>query len=135
MPFKVLNPVTSPWPFALWGMDIVGPLLVADAQKKFMFIATDYFNKWVEAETYANIKDKDVSKFVWKNIVCRFRILQVIIADNGPQIDNITFRTFCLELKIKNLYPTPRYPQSNGQTKATNKTLLSALKKRLKNAK
>ena len=118
MPFEVLNPVTSPWSFALWGMDIVGPLPVADAQKK-----------------YANIKDKDVSKFVWKNIVCRFRILQVIITDNGPQIDNITFRTFCLELKIKNLYSTPRYPQSNGQTKATNKTLLSTLKKRLENAK
>lgn len=29
----------------------------------------------------------------------------------------------------------PRYPQSNGQTEATNKTLLSALKKRLEKAK
>lgn len=27
-----------------------------------MFVATDYFNKWVEVEAYANIKDKDVTK-------------------------------------------------------------------------
>ena len=33
------------------------------------------------------------------------------------------------------MYSIPRYPQSNGQVKATNKTLLSALKKLLEKAK
>ena len=42
----------------------MGPLPIAATQKKFSFVATDYFSKWVEAEAYANIKDKDVSKFV-----------------------------------------------------------------------
>ena len=91
-------------------MDIVGPLLITTTQKKFLLVATDYFSKWVEAEAYANIKDKDVSKFVWKNIIYRFRIPQAIVADNGPQFDNIAFKTFCLEPKIKNLYSTSRYP-------------------------
>ncbi|RVW27636.1 hypothetical protein CK203_099135 [Vitis vinifera] len=31
MPSEVLNLVTSPWSFALWEMDIVGPLPVAAA--------------------------------------------------------------------------------------------------------
>ena len=135
MPAKTLNLVTSPWPFTQWGMDIVGPLPTTAAQKKFLLVATDYFSKWVEAEAYASIKDKDVTKFVWKNIACRFGIPQTIIADNGPQFDNSTFKTFCSELNIKNLYYTPRYPQSNGQAEATNKTLLSALKKRLEKTK
>ncbi|KAL6319897.1 hypothetical protein AAG906_036969 [Vitis piasezkii] len=64
-------PISGPWPFAQWGMDIVGPLPAAPAQKKFLLVATDYFSKWVEAEAYASIKDKDVTKFVWKNIICR----------------------------------------------------------------
>ena len=98
-------------------------------------MAIDYFNKWVETEAYANIKDKDVSKFVWKNIICRFGISQAIVADNWPQFDNIAFMTFCSKLKIKNLYSTPRHPQSNGQAEATNKTLLSALKKMLEKTK
>ena len=34
------------------------------AQKKFLFVATDYFSKWVEAKAYASIKDKDLTKFV-----------------------------------------------------------------------
>ena len=45
-------------------MDIVGPLPVAAAQKKFLLVATNYFNKWVEVEAYASIKDKEVSKFI-----------------------------------------------------------------------
>ena len=65
-------------------MDIVGPLLAAAAQKKFLLVAMDYFSKWVEAEAYASIKDKDVTKFVWNNIICRFGIPQTIIVDNGP---------------------------------------------------
>ena len=43
----------------------------------------------------------------------------------------VVFWIFCLELNIKNLYSTPHYPQSNGKTEATNKTLLVALKKML----
>ena len=116
-------------------MDIVGPLPAAAAQKKFLLVVTDYFSKWVEAEAYASIKDKDVTKFVWKNIVCRFGIPQTIIADNGPQFDSIAFRNFCSELNIRNSYSTPCYPQSNGQAEATNKTLINALKKRLEQAK
>ena len=49
MPSEVLNPITSLWPFAVWGMDIVAPLLVAAEQKKFLLVATNYFSKWVEA--------------------------------------------------------------------------------------
>lgn len=63
-PSEVLNPITSLWPFTQWRMDIVGPLPMAAAQKKFMLVAIDYFRKWVEAEAYVSIKDKDVSKFV-----------------------------------------------------------------------
>ena len=78
----------------------MGPLPVAAAQKKFLLVATDYFSKWVEAKAYASIMDKDVTKFVWKNIICRFGIPQAIIADNGQQFDSIAFRNFCSKLKI-----------------------------------
>ena len=114
---EVLKPVTSPWPFAQWEMCIVGPLPVATAQKKFLLVATDYFSKWVEVEAYANIKDKDVSKFVWKNIICRFGIPQAIIVDNGSQFDSIAFRTFCSELKIKILDSTPCYSAKQWASK------------------
>ena len=81
VPFEALNPVTSPWPFAQWGIDIICPLPVAITQKKFLLIAIDYFSKWVETKA--------------------------ILMDNGPQFDSTVFRTVCSKLNIKNLYSTP----------------------------
>ena len=71
--------ISSPWPFAQWRIDIVGPLPIASAQKKMLLLATDYFNKWIEAEAFTTIKDKEVTLFIWKNIVCLFGIPRSIV--------------------------------------------------------
>ena len=67
--------------------------------------------------------------------MCKFIIPQSIVTDNMLQFDSEVYRNFCRELKIKNLYLTSQYPQNNNQAKASNKTLLSALKKRLHSSK
>ena len=134
-PMQDLGSISSPWPFAQWGIDIVGPLPTAPAQKKLLLVVTNYFSKWIKADAFTSIKDRDVTRFIWKNIVCWFGIPRSIVSDNGLQFDNRVYRDFFQELKIRNLYSTPRYPQSNGQAEASNKTLLTALKKRLDSAK
>ena len=82
-------------------------------------------------EALANIRDMDVKKFMWKNIVMRFGVSNSLISDNGLQFDSRAFRKFCCDLNIKNRYSTPAYPQSNGQAEATNKAIMNGLKKRL----
>ena len=79
----VLSPLSSPWPFAQWGLDITGPLIKAAGNKRWLLVGTNYFTKWVEAEPLANIRDVDAKRFVWKNIVTRFEILHTLISDNG----------------------------------------------------
>ena len=98
-------------------------------------VATDYFTKWVEAEALANIKDVDVKKFIWKNIITRFEVPRVLISDNGLQFDNKSFQEYCSSLGITNIYSSLEYPQSNGQVEATNKTIVNGLKKRLEGVK
>ena len=48
-----------------------------------MLVAVDYFTKWVEAEALANIRDVDVKKFMWRNIITRFGVPDSLISDNG----------------------------------------------------
>ena len=78
-----LNPLSSPWPFAQWGLDILGPFPKAVRNNKFLLVSTDYFTKWVETEALVNIRDVDVKKFVWKNIITRFGTPHTLISDNG----------------------------------------------------
>ena len=134
-PGGFLNPLSSPWPFAQWGLDIVGPFPKTAENKKYLLVSTDYFTKWVEAEPLANIRDVDVKKFVWKNIVTRFGIPHSLISNNGLQFDNKSFRRYCCELGITNRYSIPTYLQGNGQTETVNKVIVSGLKKRLDDAK
>ena len=82
-PGGVLNPLSSPWPFAQWRLDIVGPFPKALGNKKYLLVGTDYFTKWVEAEPLANIRDVDVKKFIWRNIVTRFGTPRTLVSDNG----------------------------------------------------
>ena len=110
----VFNPLSSPWPFAQWGLDIIGPFPKAVGNKIYLLVGTDYFTKRVEAEPLANIKDVDAKKFIWKNIVTRFGVPRTLISDNGLQFDNKAFRRYCCDLGITNKYSTLAYPQGNG---------------------
>ena len=49
VPAQDLTTITSPWPFAQWGMDIVGPFPINSAQKKLLLVSTDYFINLIEA--------------------------------------------------------------------------------------
>ena len=96
-PGGFLNPLSSPWPFAQWGLDIVGPFPKAVGNKKYLLVGIDYFTKWVEAEPLANIRDVDAKKFLWKNIVTRFGVPNTLISDNGLQFDSKSFRRYYCE--------------------------------------
>ena len=108
-----MNLVSSPWPFAQWGLDILGPFPQVTGNRRFVLVAVDYFTKWAEAEALANIRDVNIKKFVWKNIITRFGLSDSLISDNGLQFDSKTFCTFCGDLGIKNRYSTSVYLQSN----------------------
>ena len=54
-------------------------------QVKFLLVAIDYFTKWVKAKPLAIITEGKIQSFVWKNIVCKFRIPRTIISDSGQQ--------------------------------------------------
>ena len=54
-PGGVLNSLSSLWPFAQWGLDIVGPFSKAVGNNRYLLVDKDYFTKWVEPKPLANI--------------------------------------------------------------------------------
>ena len=59
-----LTTISSPWPFAQWGIDIVGPLPQGKGQVKFLLVAIDYFTKGVEVKALAMITEARIRSFV-----------------------------------------------------------------------
>ncbi|XP_074327740.1 uncharacterized protein LOC141665652 [Apium graveolens] len=69
MPATLLTPMASPWPFAMWGIDLIGELPKAKGDVKYVVVAVDYFIKWVEAMPLATITAKKIRDFVFNSIV------------------------------------------------------------------
>ncbi|GAU34804.1 hypothetical protein TSUD_394300, partial [Trifolium subterraneum] len=59
-PANELKTMISPWPFAWWGIDILGPFPTAARQVKYLIVAVDYFTKWIEAEPLAKISASNI---------------------------------------------------------------------------
>ncbi|XP_008245090.1 PREDICTED: uncharacterized protein LOC103343199 [Prunus mume] len=92
IPAEPLTPIVSPWPFAQWGLDLIGSMPQGKGQVKYAVVAVDYFTKWVEAEALATIMAARMEDFIWTHIGCRFGMPYAIITDNGRQFDSEVFR-------------------------------------------
>ncbi|GJV43122.1 reverse transcriptase domain-containing protein [Tanacetum coccineum] len=126
-----LTPITSPWPFYKWGIDIAGPFPEGPGKVKFLIVAIDYFTKWIEAKPVATITGNQVKKFVWDNIVCRFGLPGEIVSDNGKQFRDNPFKDWCEKLCIRQCFASVKHPQTNGLVERANRSLGEGIKARL----
>jgi len=85
----------------LLGIDILGPFPFAIRQMKYLIVAIEYFTKWIEAKPIAQITAHKVHHFVWKNIVCCFGILRLLVSDNRTQFASQQLCKLCSKLGIK----------------------------------
>ncbi|GKA63239.1 reverse transcriptase domain-containing protein [Tanacetum coccineum] len=130
-PQQPLTPITAPWPFYKWGIDIAGPFPEGPGKVKFLIVAMDYFTKWIEAKAVATITGSQVKKFVWDNIVCRFGLPGEIVSDNGKQFSDNPFKDWCDKLNITQRFASVKHPQSNGLVERANRSLGEGIKSRL----
>ncbi|GJZ04186.1 reverse transcriptase domain-containing protein [Tanacetum coccineum] len=87
--------------YAPWGIDFLGPLSKALGKVKFVIVAIYYSTKWIEAKPLARMTGKEVKKFVWGNIICRFGLPKIIVTDNGTNFINDPFKSWSLMEGIK----------------------------------
>ncbi|GJS27060.1 reverse transcriptase domain-containing protein [Tanacetum coccineum] len=130
-PQHKLTPITAPWPFYKWGIDIAGPFPEGPGKVKFLIVAMDYFTKWIEAKAVATITGNQVKKFVWDNIVCRFGLPGEIISDNGKQFSDNPFKDWCDKLNIIQCFASVKHPRANGLVERANRNLGEGIKARL----
>ena len=100
----------SPWLFAVWGIDIIGALLIGKGNVKYTVVDVDYFTKWVEAEPMAAITSKKMQSIVWRFIICRYGIPQKLVSNNGKQFGSDKFKDFCNELGIVKSFSAMVHP-------------------------
>jgi hypothetical protein len=55
LPTQTLQTIPITWPFAVWGLDLVGPLQKAHRGFTHLLVAIDKFSKWIEVRPLSSI--------------------------------------------------------------------------------
>ena len=131
MPAQELRTIPLTWPFAVWGLDMVGPFQMSPCRKTHLLVAVDKFTKWVEVMLVTNCEAITVVQFV-KRLIYRFGYSHNIITDNGTNMSLGEVAKFCGSNGIRLDGASVAHPQANGQVEHTNQELLKGLKPRLR---
>jgi ribonuclease HI/transposase InsO family protein len=100
LPAHILQNIPVTWPFAVWGLDIVGPLRKALGGYTHLLVAIDKFSKWVKVRSITNLKAEQAVTF-FTDIIYRFGVANSIITDNGSQFTGRKFLEFCDKFHIR----------------------------------
>jgi transposase InsO family protein len=130
LPAHVLQTIPVTWPFAVWGLYIVGPLRKAPGGYTHLLIAIDKFSKWVEVRPITNLRAEQAVMF-FTDIVYRFGVPNSIITDNGSQFTGRKFLEFRDKFHIRVDWAAVAHPRTNGQVERANGMILHGLKPRI----
>jgi transposase InsO family protein len=122
-----LTYVMTERPCDLLHMDLVGPTCVRSTSGKwYVLVVVDDYSRyaWVffleeKGETFGFVRD----------LVLRLRnkrhgdAIRVIHSDNGLELRNSRFKTFCHELGLEHQFLSPYTPPQNGVVERKNRTL------------
>jgi len=96
-----LTSILSPWPFAWWGIDLLGPFPKVVGKLKYLVVAIDYSTNWIETEVSA-----------------------LVISDNGTQFTDHKFQYYLRKTGIKQSFTSVEHPQANGLAEATKSVIV-----------
>jgi hypothetical protein len=90
VPAYKLVTISPTWPFACWGLDMIGPLPTAPGGFNRVLVAIDKFTKWIEVKPVTCPKADRVLDFL-DELVHRYGLPHRIITDLGSNFNNHQF--------------------------------------------
>ncbi|XP_020146761.1 uncharacterized protein [Aegilops tauschii subsp. strangulata] len=113
-PASALRTIPIVWPFAVWGLDIVGPFKTARGGMTHLLVAVDKFTKWIEARPIKKLEGPTAVRFI-TDIAVRYGMPNSIITDNGTNFAKVALAQYCSVSGIRLDLASVAHPQSNGQ--------------------
>lgn len=115
-------------PFERWALDFVEPINPPSNQITYIFVATEYVTKWVEAEALPRATEDSAIQFLL-HLFVHYGIPSGVITDGGPQFVGHKLAATLNNYHVQHKISTPYHPQANGQVESSNKVIESILTK------
>jgi hypothetical protein len=93
-PAAALKTIPLTWPFAVWGLDMVGSFKTAPRGLTHLLVTVNKFTKWIDANPIKKLDGLSTIKF-FNQIIVRYGVPHSIITDNGTNFAKGIFVDFC----------------------------------------
>ena len=94
-----------------------------------LFVVTDYFTWWTEAFTLPDHQAITVADTLVTLLFLKLGVPRILHSDQGKEFQSDLIHEICHLLEIQQTWMTPYRPQSDGQEKRFNRTLIAMLSK------
>ncbi|GKE30462.1 reverse transcriptase domain-containing protein [Tanacetum coccineum] len=88
----------------------------------------DYVSKWVKAQALPTNDSRIMIKFL-RRLLARFGVPKALISDHGTHFCNSQLEKALQKYGVTHNLSTAYYPQTNGQTEVTNRTIKRILER------
>src|SRR6266508_189020 len=96
---------------------------------RYIVVAMEYFSRWLEARPFTHANVRQVVKFIYEEIICRFGASRVLQSDRGTHFINEVIQELTDKFQIWHSLSSPYHPQSNGLVERFNRILYEGLAK------
>ena len=108
-----LQTILASWPFACWGLDMIGPFKPTLGGFWYVYVAIDKFSKWIEYKMLVSATAKKVVE-LFKDIIHRFDLSNNIITNLRTTFTGHHFWDFYEDRCISIKYISVAHPRANG---------------------
>ncbi len=113
-------------PFAVWGVDTIGPLPPDSAGRKYILVVMDEFTRFVELQATDSTTAIEFADF-FVTLLGRYGPPRAIRSDRGTQFVNGLIDEFVKLLKVDHQLTLPYRPEANGTVERANQEIMRFL--------
>jgi hypothetical protein len=122
MPLNSFNPSV---PLEIWNIDFVGFFHKRSKHMgaRYIITAVEYLTEWVEQELVKLYRKEVATRFIYKNIITRFRCSLTLISDQATHFSNGTIKVLMDQFLIDHRKTSLYHPPENEVVDSFNKNL------------
>ena len=121
-----MYPIMASYPLKLIHLDFL-TIRGKDDVQKHMLVVTDHFTRYAQCYVTSNQSAVTVANKLVNEFFTSYGWQDKILTDSGGSFENLLFKEICDLAKAKKLRTNSYHPQTNGQCKRFNKTLINMI--------
>jgi len=124
-----LKSIVTVRPWQIVGLDYMGPFKRTTRGNIYVIIGVDHFTKFVTGAATATFSAEVTADFLFREIVCKFGMLEKLLSDQGSNFEAQTFKNLCALIGTDKIRTTTYHAPGNGITERVNKNVKPYLAK------